>query len=77
MIVKDWLQQNTSNQLNSLSQFPDLNAIENLWKILDLKLCKIKNKKIFKIKLLKVEWNDISISICKLVESMPKQLTIN
>lgn len=77
MIVKDWLQQNTSNQLNSLSQFPDLNAIENLWKILDLKLCKIKNKKIFKIKLLKVEWNDISISICKLVESMPKQLTTN
>lgn len=70
------MQQNTSNQLNFLSQFPNLNAIENLWKILDLKLCKIKimNKENLKIELLKVKWNVFISTICKLVESMPKQL---
>ncbi|CAK9818393.1 Transposable element Tc1 transposase [Anthophora quadrimaculata] len=74
--TREWLLYNVPKQLPTPPQSPDINPIENLWHIIDLKIRKnkIKNKNDLKATLLK-EWSNISSEITqKLVESMPNRL---
>lgn len=75
-IVKEWLLYNVQKTLPHPPQSPDLNPIENLWHILDLKIRKyhISNKEELKSRL-REEWAKISFEITsKLVTSMPERL---
>lgn len=75
--VKLWLLYNTTHQLNSPPQSPDLNPIEHLWDLLERKIRKhsITSKEMLKNVIIE-EWTKISEEeTSKLVKSMPKRLT--
>lgn len=76
-LVMDWLKEQKIQLLDHPPQSPDLNPIENLWRILKLKIHE--NNDITSLNQLwevfEKEWEDIDQDICqKLVESMPRRL---
>jgi hypothetical protein len=76
MKTKEWLLYNVPSQLPTLPQSPDINPIENLWHILDMKIRKrkISNKNDLK-KALVEEWQKIPQEVTqKLVRSVPNRL---
>ena len=75
--VMQWFKEKGVVLLDHPPQSPDLNPIENLWRIIKLKI--YKNHEISSLdKLWQVyeqEWESIESEICvKLIESMPKRI---
>ena len=73
--VKNYIQSKQWKLLDHPPQSPDLNPIENLWRILDMK-CKNRNcnteNELFEM--LKSEWEKIENSTLeKLIDSMPSR----
>lgn len=76
IIVKNWLNKNVPNQLNSPPQSPDINPIEHLWEHLDRQIRKrnITSKDHLK-KCLLEEWSKIPTNVTQnLVDSMPRRM---
>lgn len=74
--TREWLLYNVPKQLITPPQSPDINPIENLWHLLDLKIrkTKISNKNELQ-RILREEWQKLSPDLTKkLVESMPRRL---
>ena len=74
--AKEWLLYNTSKQLHSTLQSPDMNPIENLWIYFDVQIRKrqIKSKAQLKAALLE-EWEKVSPQTTeKLVNSMTNRV---
>ena len=75
-LAKKWFEDNDVSVLDWPSQFPDLNPIENLWKMLKLRLHSRDPKNITELrKICKEEWAKIPASVCKkLVSNYGKRL---
>jgi len=73
--VKAWLRQEQINTMDWPSQSPDLNPIENLWEILDLKIRgKLYHNNAELFNALKEAWTTMDAAlISKLLRSMPKR----
>ena len=72
----NWLVNNNIEIIDKPPQRPDLNRIENLWKIVKTEINKLKLKKKDEIQeqLIK-SWNSIDLAKCNsLVELMPKRI---
>ena len=75
-LAKNWLTDNGIECLEWVAQSPDMNPIENLWKILDesVPLRQRTNKKRF-FEALKKEWYSMDKDLLKrLVDSVPRRL---
>ena len=75
-IVNKWKNDNNIESLEWCGNSPDLNPIENLWKILKLKIAKYKptNKLLLKRAIVKVWREEIPVEICRgLIESMDRR----
>ena len=72
----NWLKNNNIEIIDWPPQSPDLNPIENLWKIVKTEINKLKLKKKDEIQeQLNKSWNSIDLAKCKsLVVSMPKRI---
>lgn len=75
-VAKEWLKKEKINLLPWPAQSPDLNPIENLWAILDLRAKDRKCKNLPELfKTLKEVWQGLEPSLLtRLVESMPERV---
>ena len=75
-LTKKWLEDNNINVLKWTSQSPDLNPIENLWRILKLRIMERKPKNLVQLEnYCQEEWAKFTAQeCCKLVENYSKRL---
>ena len=74
-IVKQWLEQHGIRTLQWPAQSPDLSPIENLWRILKVRVAKHRPQTLDALwQAVQLEWRDISPDLCiKLVASRPRR----
>jgi hypothetical protein len=75
-VTREWLLYNVRGLLETPPQSPDINAIENLWSLLETKITKCKcSPRQMLIEILKKEWDKIAQEVTvNLVNSMPRRL---